>query len=78
MGPMHCIVPVTITDTPDGLADLSTMMTPPVTIQSAAAAERAMPAIEIEISGGRRLRFEHDTDPAIIERLVTLLEGASR
>jgi len=53
MGPMHRIVPVTITDTPDGLADLSVMTArpaPPVP-------EAPGPAIEIELVGGRRLRL---------------------
>ena len=77
MGPMHRIVPVMITDTPDGLADLSALTNParppaPVII------DPATPAIEVELAGGRRLRFERDTDPATIERLVSLLEGARR
>lgn len=78
MGPMHHIVPVRITDTPGGLADLSAMMTNPITQPAPVIVERATPAIEVELSGGRRLRFERDTDPATIERLVALLEGASR
>lgn len=77
MGPIPRIVPVTIANTPDGLADLSALTNParppaPVII------DRATPAIEVELTGGRRLRFERDTDPATIERLVTLLEGARR
>ena len=77
MEPMHRIVPVTISDTANGLADLSAMTK--LTRQPAPViAERATSAIEIELSGGRRLRFERNTDPATIERLVALLEGASR
>ena len=78
MGPMHRIVPVKITDTPDGLADLSIMTSRPAAALSPAKGERTAPAIEIELTDGRRLRFERDTDPATIERLVALLEGASR
>lgn len=77
MGPMHRIVPVTITDTPDGLADLPALTNParppaPVVI------DRATPAIEVELTGGRRLRFERDTDPETIQRLVAALDGGAR
>lgn len=77
MGPMHCIVPVTITDTPDGLADLSaltnlTKQPAPVII------DRATPAIEVELTGGHRLRFERGTDPETIQRLVAALDGGAR
>jgi transposase-like protein len=83
MGPMHRIVPVTIADTPDGLADLSAMMAQPTkqaapVIVDRTTVDRPSPAIEVELAGGRRLRFEQGTDPATIERLVSLLEGASR
>jgi transposase len=74
MGPMHRIVPVTITDTPDGLADLAAMTTRPAT----SARERAAPAIEIELADGRRLRFARDTDPEAIQRLVAALDGGAR
>ena len=77
MEPMHRIVPVTITDAPDSLADLSAIAN--LTRQPAPAiVDRTTPAIEVELAGGRRLRFERNTDPATIERLVALLEGASR
>jgi hypothetical protein len=74
MGPMHRIVPVTITDTPDGLADLSVMTArpaPPVP-------EAPGPAIEIELVGGRRLRLAAGTDPETIQRLVAALDGGAR
>lgn len=76
MGPVHRIVPVTITDTPDGLADLAaltnlTKQPAPVII------DRATPAIEIELTGGRRLRFERGTDPETIQRLVAALDGGA-
>jgi transposase len=78
MGPMHRIVPVTITDTPDGLADLSVMTSRPTASRSPAKLEQAAPAIEIELAGGRRLRLERDTDPETIQRLVAALEGGAR
>ncbi len=40
--------------------------------------ERSAPGIEIELNGGRRVRFERDADPKTVRRLVTLLEGEAR
>lgn len=74
MGPAHRIVPVTITDTVDGLADLAAVSPRP----AASAPNRAAPAIEIELAGGRRLRFARDTDPETIQRLVAALDGGAR
>jgi hypothetical protein len=34
----------------------------------------AAPGIEIELAGGRRVRFERDADPETVRRLVALLE----
>jgi hypothetical protein len=74
MGPAHRIVPVTITDTADGLADLAVM-----TSRSAASApDSAGPAVEIELADGRRLRFARDTNPTTIQRLVAALDGGAR
>jgi hypothetical protein len=78
LGPMHRIVPVTIIDTPDGLADLSDMTSRAPVVPSPARAERAAPAIEIELADGRRLRFARDTDPETIQRLVSALDGGAR
>ena len=48
------------------------MTAPPVVI------ERPAPGIEIELKGGRRVRFDRETDPETIRTLVALLEGADR
>ena len=40
--------------------------------------ERTPPGIEIELVGGRRVRFERDADPATVRRLVALLEGGGQ
>jgi transposase len=77
MGPVHRIVPVTITDTPDGLADLSAL-TGSLRSQAPVIIDRATPAIEVELTGGRRLRFERGTDPETIQRLVAALDGGAR
>jgi transposase-like protein len=36
--------------------------------------ERSVPGIEVELIGGRRVRFEGDADPETVRRLVALLE----
>ena len=38
--------------------------------------ERSPQEIEVELVGGRRLRFARDTDPETVRTMVTLLEGA--
>lgn len=35
----------------------------------------SVPGIEVELAGGRRLRFDGDADPETVRRLVALLEG---
>ena len=35
------------------------------------------PGIEIELVGGRRVRFQRDADPETIRRTVALLEGSA-
>jgi len=40
--------------------------------------ERSTPGIEIELIGGRRVRFERDVDPETVRRLVAVLEGDAR
>jgi transposase len=37
--------------------------------------ERPAPGIEVELVGGRRVRFDRDADPEAVRRLITLLEG---
>ena len=39
--------------------------------------ERPAPGIEVELVGGRRVRFERDADPETVRRLVALLEGGA-
>ena len=63
-------LPVVLTDETDPLPDTHarTGMAPVIV-------ERAAPGIEVELVGGRRVRFERDTDPETVRRLVDLLEG---
>jgi transposase len=37
--------------------------------------ERVAPGIEIELIGGRRVRFDRDVDPETVKRVVSALEG---
>jgi transposase-like protein len=58
-------------------------ITDPVVEESATApsapviVERSAPGIEVELIGGRRVRFERDADPETIRRTVALLEGST-
>ncbi len=64
-------LPVTITDAPEQSPE-----TPPSLLGPAPViVERSAPGIEVELIGGRRVRFERDADPETVRRLVTLLEG---
>lgn len=77
------IVPVVVSDA----ADQSALMSPrpinmPMPMTTTAPApvivERSVPGIEVELIGGRRVRFERNVDPETISRLVALLEGDAR
>jgi transposase len=37
--------------------------------------ERPVPGIEIELVGGRRVRFDRDVDPETMKRVISTLEG---
>ena len=39
--------------------------------------ERVAPGIEIELIGGRRVRFDRDVDPETMKRVVSALEGSA-
>lgn len=56
MGPAHRIVPVTISDTADGLADLAAMTPRP----AASVPDRTAPAIEIELAAPAALPWRYD------------------
>ncbi len=67
-------LPVTIADAPDRSAEAPASPPGP----APAIVERSAPGIEIQLIGGRRVRFERDVDPETLRRLVSLLEGAAR
>lgn len=73
------IVPVTITEAPDNvpdcLADLPAMLAQETPPAGPMFVEQSTSGIEVELVGGRRVRFERDADPETVHRLVALLEG---
>jgi Transposase len=62
--------PVQITDPTLVVEESATAPSVPVIV------ERSAPGIEVELIGGRRVRFERDADPETVRRLVVLLEGS--
>ncbi len=67
-------LPVTITDAPEQSPETPASLPGPAPV----IVERSAPGIEVELIGGRRVRFERDTDPEVVRRLVSLLEGEAR
>lgn len=64
-------LPVTVSDMPDPSAVSASGLIPgPIIV------ERSTPEIEVELIGGRRVRFARDVDPETVRSLVALLEGA--
>jgi hypothetical protein len=57
--------------------DAASVVEVPSTTASAVIVERSAPGIEVELVGGRRVRFERDADPETVRRLVALLEGGA-
>ena len=51
---------------------------PASTVPGPVIVERLGPGIEVELIGGRRVRFDRDVDPETVRRLVSLLEGEAR
>ena len=39
--------------------------------------ERPAPGVEIELVGGRRVRFDRDVDPETMKRVISMLEGTA-
>ena len=67
-------LPVTITDAPEQSAEAPASPPGPTPV----IVERSTPGVEVELIGGRRVRFDRDVDPETVQRLVTLLEGEAR
>jgi len=69
---------VTVRDAPDETLAGSAMLSPPLAAAPTAPVivERSGDGIEVELVGGRRMRFARDTDPATVRAMVEMLEGA--
>ena len=75
--PEPVFLPVIVGDGPGPAAP--TMPAPLVPSASAAVIiERPRDDIEVELAGGRRLRFASGTDPVAVRAMVDMLEGAGR
>ncbi len=62
---------------PVQVSDAAPVIEGPSTSSNPLIVERPAPGIEIELIGGRRVRFERDADPEMIRRTVALLEGSA-
>ena len=71
-------LPVALVEMPDRSADPSSLPLAKLPAPVPLIVERSTPGIEVELVVGRRVRFERDTDPETIRRLVVLLEGDAR
>ena len=74
--PEATFLPVTIKDVSAQLAEGSPPLlepTPKPGPPPSIVVERP-PGIEVELTGGRRVRFDRDVDPETVRRLVSLLE----
>jgi transposase len=67
-------LPVTITDAVDQPTEAPSSLPAPAPV----IVERSAPGIEVELAGGRRVRFDRDADPEVVRRLVSLLEGEAQ
>ncbi|MFZ1725731.1 MAG: transposase [Albidovulum sp.] len=70
--PEPAFAEVTLDETATPASNPSTPPAPPIVV------ERSAPGIEVALRGGRRVRFDRDTDPETIRTLVALLEGAGQ
>lgn len=69
--PTATFLPVTVTDATEQTGEAAQTISGPAPV----VVERTAPGIEVELVGGRRVRFERDVDPETVHRLVALLEG---
>lgn len=77
--PEPVFLPVTVRDGP-GPAELGSPMPAPLAplVGAALIIERPRDDIEVELTGGRRMRFASGTDPVTVRAMIDMLEGAGR
>jgi transposase-like protein len=76
--PDPVFLPVTVSDAPEP-ADASSpapLISMPQPVAAPVIVERSPQEIEVELKGGRRMRFARDTDPGTVRAMVEMLEGA--
>ncbi len=76
--PRRTYLPVTVTQSPTQSGGPAAGSRPASTSSAPLIVERSTAGIEVELKGGRRVRFDRDVDPETVQRLVTLLEGEAR
>lgn len=69
--------PTTPAFAPVQIMDAAPLIEGPAAASVPVVVERPAPGIEVELVGGRRVRFERDADPEAVRRLVALLEGGA-
>lgn len=69
--PEPVFLPVTVSNDPAQPAGSGATVPAPVIV------ERASGDIEVELVGGRRMRFAHDMEPEAIRAMIELLEGVA-
>ncbi|WP_170303900.1 IS66-like element accessory protein TnpA [Reyranella soli] len=75
--PKQPIAPADPVFAPVQITDAASVVEVPSTTASTVIVERSAPGIEVELVGGRRVRFERDADPETVRRLIALLEGGA-
>jgi transposase len=75
--PEPVFLSVTVRDGPDavGTAPHQSAASMPEPVAAPVFVERPRDEIEVELVGGRRMRFARDTDPATVQAMLTMLEG---
>lgn len=78
--PDPVFLPVTVSDAPNPTDVLSpsSLMPRPEPTAAPVIVERVREEIEVELVGGRRVRFARDIDPQAVRAMVETLEGAGR
>ena len=72
--PEPVFLPVMVSDAPSQPAVVA--QPAPMEVTAPVIIERARDDIEVDLVGGRRLRFARDTAPETVRAMVTMLEGA--
>lgn len=77
LDPEPAFLEVTVSDAADpvGAAPHQPAVLMPAPVTTPVIIERPCDEIEVELVGGRRMRFARDTDPATVQTMIAMLEG---